>query len=94
MSSGRDKIILNTPFSPEDLGFFTSPPRIVPPVELFNLAEDPRETRNVADAKPSLARRLNNRIVEIYRHYGREKPSKAQIDERLREELRALGYIR
>jgi arylsulfatase A-like enzyme len=94
MSSGKNKIILNKPFSPEDVRFFTSPPRLVPPVELFNLAEDPQEKRNLVDEKPTVARKLNSRVVEIYKHASQRKPVKAQLDEQLKERLRALGYIR
>jgi len=94
LSSGKNKMILNKPFGPEDLIFFTSPPRLVPPIELFNIAEDPLEVRNLADEKPDVARELNNRIVEIYKQAGRRKSVKAQVDENLKEQLRALGYIR
>lgn len=94
LSSGKTKMILNKPFSPEDLTFFTSPPRLVPPIELFDLAEDPQEKRSLADEKPSVARDLNNRIVETYKQSGPKKSVKAQIDEKLKEQLRALGYIR
>jgi arylsulfatase A-like enzyme len=94
MSSGKNKMILNKPFSPEDVRFFTSPPRLVSPVELFNLGDDPQEKQNLVDEKPTVARKLNNRVVEIYKHASKRKSVKAQLDEQLKERLRALGYIR
>jgi arylsulfatase A-like enzyme len=94
MNSGRSKIILNTPFASEDLAFFTSPPRLVPAVELFDLAADPGEKKNVAGEKPAVARELNNRVVGIYRNAGKRKPAKTEMDDALKERLRALGYIR
>jgi arylsulfatase A-like enzyme len=94
MNTGENKIILNKPFSPEDARFFTPPPRLVPPVELFSLGEDPQEKRNLVDEKPTVARKLSNRVVEIYKHASKQKSVKAQLDEQLKERLRALGYIR
>ena len=94
MSSGKKKIILNKPFRPEDMAFFMFPPRVVPPVELFDLAADSREEKNLSDEKPAAARELNNRILEIYQNAGQRKSAKVEIDEALKERLRALGYIR
>ena len=94
LSSGKNKMILNKAFSPEDLRFFTSPPRLVPPIELYDVAEDPQEKQNLAEGKPTVARELNNRIVEIYKQASRRKSVKAHVDENLKEQLRALGYIR
>lgn len=94
MNSGQSKIILNKPFTPEDLAFFTTPPRLVPAVELFDLAEDPGEQKNVVGERSSLARELNNRIVDIYKKAGPRKAAKVALDEALKERLRALGYIR
>jgi hypothetical protein len=41
-----------------------------------------------------VARELNSRVVEIYKQASQRKPVKAQLDESLKERLRALGYIR
>jgi len=94
MNSGKNKLILNRPFTPEYLAFFISPPPIAPPVELFDLADDPREKKNLVDEEPAVARELDNRIVGIYKKTGERKPAKAELDEDLKERLRALGYIR
>jgi arylsulfatase A-like enzyme len=94
LSSGKNKMILNKPFSPEDLKFFTSPPRLVPAIELFDVAQDPRERQNLADEKLAVARKLNSRIVDIFKRAGQRKSVKAQVDDNLQEQLRALGYIR
>jgi arylsulfatase A-like enzyme len=94
LSSGKDKMILNKPFSPEDLKFFTSPPPRVPAIELFNVDRDPKEKTNLADENPAVARVLNGRITEILKKAGQRKSEKAQVDDNLKEQLRALGYIR
>jgi arylsulfatase A-like enzyme len=94
MNSGKSKLILNKPYGPGELAFFISPPPIVPAVELYDLAEDPGEKRNVVGERTAAARELNGRIVDIYRKSGGRKAAKIELDEALKERLRALGYIR
>jgi arylsulfatase A-like enzyme len=94
LNSGQSKLILNRPFTPEYLAFFISPPPMPPAVELFDLARDPGEKRNLADEEPAVARELNSRVVEIYKRTGVRKAAKIELDEALKERLRALGYIR
>jgi arylsulfatase A-like enzyme len=94
VSSGKNKLILNKPYSPKDLAFFISPPPLVPAVELYDLAEDAGEKRNVAGERAAVARELNRRVVEIYKKAVARKADRIEMDEALKERLRALGYIR
>jgi arylsulfatase A-like enzyme len=65
--------------------------------ELYDLRADPEETRNVSDANPGLAREFKSkalrfRAIETARRQG-VVPG-VEIDEELREQLRALGYLK
>ena len=94
MNWGRYKLILNREFSKEDLRFFLSPPPSIPSMELYDLAQDPYEKRNIASEKNDLVAQLTKKIEEIYRKARKRKEEKIKIDEELKKELKALGYIR
>jgi len=94
MSAGDKKLILNRPFSREDLEFFLFPPPQVKPVELFDLEKDPEERENVADSHPELVRRIIQAVQRLYDEAELRKTRKLEIDEELKEQLKALGYIR
>lgn len=61
--------------------------------ELYDLMEDPEETRNLHDEQPELVRQYEEKLQE----YEREPPSLAQsadvIDVETERRLRALGYV-
>jgi arylsulfatase A-like enzyme len=94
MNFNRDKLIINKQFSQEDLDFFLSPPPHTPPVEFYDLGKDPFEKKNSVAEKSKLISQLVQKINEIYKNAKKRKTGKAEIDEKLREQLRALGYIR
>jgi len=91
---GEEKLILNDKFSKEDLKFFLSPPLALNPVEVYDLIQDPKEQRNIADRRSELANQMIQEINKIYKEAKRRKTGKLEIDEELRRKLKALGYIR
>ena len=93
-NQGKIKVIMNQDYNPEDLEFFSYPPAFMDSIELYDLAEDLQERKNLADAQPQLSRRIIRWIVEIYTRTGKRKIEKADIDDSVEEQLRALGYIR
>ncbi len=96
-NDGRTKVILNQPFSAENLAFFTVKPPAFPAVELYDLARDPGEKKNVVDRPEDTvrARALAQKARETDRLIpGRGEGKQSKIDKNLEEQLRALGYIR
>jgi len=91
---GKYKLILNKQFSRKDLSFFISPPPSLAAVELYDLAQDPHEKRNIAAENRDLVAQLTKKIEEIHQKARKRKGEKARINEELQKELKALGYIR
>ncbi len=94
LNSGRLKLILNQQYLPADLAFFTAPPPATAPVELYDLDGDPGETQNVADKNATVARSLVQRIEELTAKARTRQVGETVLNEELREQLKALGYIR
>jgi arylsulfatase A-like enzyme len=94
MNRGKEKLILNKKFGPDDLQFFVFPPPMLSAVELYDLAQDPGERHNVADERSLLANQIIQGIDEIYKSARKKKTKKLEIDQELRNQLKALGYIR
>jgi len=91
---GGKKLILNKSIPPQNRDFFKYPPPAVKAIELFNLSVDPRELNNIVDTESSLANSIISRIEKIYKNAIRKKPGQAVLDEDLKKQLRALGYIK
>ncbi|MBN1223582.1 MAG: sulfatase [Candidatus Aminicenantes bacterium] len=89
----REKFILNKKFTDEDLTFFQHTPPKTGPVELFELSEDPQEKRNIAHERSELVNQLIRFIEDLYGKAKKRKSLRPEIDETLKEQLRALGYI-
>jgi len=90
----REKFILNKPFSDEDQAFFLHPPPATGPVELYDLVKDPCEVTNLAHTRAGLVNRLIRFIDDLYASAQKRKSIRPEIDETLKEQLRALGYIK
>lgn len=65
-----------------------------PPHELFDLAADPGETKNLAEARPELAREMHDTLMQrrdqvLGRESGQPPVVAPEIDER----LKSLGYV-
>jgi len=94
LNSGRLKLILNQLYQPDDLSFFTAPPPARPQIEVYELDTDPGETRNVAEEHAAAARGLVQRIEALTAKSRKRQVGETVMTEELREQLRALGYIR
>ena len=60
---------------------------------LYNLAEDPGETRNRLQDRPILASYLASLIAKRRQEESRLVAGEAVLDERMEEALKALGYL-
>jgi arylsulfatase A-like enzyme len=94
MNRGKEKLILNKKMGPEDLEFFVYPPPVLDQVEFYDLTEDPGERKNLAEERSLLANQIIRRINEVYKAARKKKTGKLAIDEDLKKQLKALGYIR
>lgn len=93
-NSGTEKFILNKKYREEDRSFFEYPPPATGPVELYDLKDDPYEERNIANDRVELVNRLIHTIDAFYSQVQKRKTPKPEIDEELKEQLKALGYIK
>jgi hypothetical protein len=88
------KLILNKVFSPKELTFYLYPPPQTPPVELYDLREDPAEKKNIADTQADLVRRLTAQMDGLFKNARPRQAAKTKMTKELEDQLRALGYIR
>ena len=93
-NSGTEKFILNKKYTEEDLSYFEHPPPETGSVELYELKSDPREELNIADNRAALVNRLIRTIEVLYSQARKRRSLRPEIDEDLKEQLRALGYIK
>jgi arylsulfatase A-like enzyme len=93
MNKGREKLILNKEFKEKDLDFFLSPPPPHHPIELYDLKQDPQEKMNIAHERASFVSMMIREIKKFYTQAKKREQSHPKVDEKLREQLKALGYI-
>jgi arylsulfatase A-like enzyme len=60
---------------------------------LYNLRRDPGELTDVAASEPQVVERMTSRRLELLQARRQPRPQPAQINEELRDRLRALGYL-
>jgi arylsulfatase A-like enzyme len=95
VSRGSYKIIRNDPFTPAELAFFPFPPPSPGQVEVYDLASDPGDTTNLAASRPDLVRSLLKYMDERMKPTRKTSVTRnSGTNEDVREELKALGYIR
>ena len=89
------KIIRNDPFTPRQLAFFAFPPSSQDKLEIYDLAVDPEEKTNLAVSRPDLVRSLLTYMAEKLKPTRKTTVTRnSGVNEDVREELKALGYIR
>lgn len=88
------KLILNKDSSGRHLEFFRVRPPEVPVVEMYDLRSDSMEKNNIAEKYPDLTRQLMAWLNDFYSTAVKKDVKKLVMDEKLKEQLRALGYIR
>jgi len=69
-------------------------PPVLSPVELYDLAQDPEEKHNIVDERSPSANQIILEIDRIIRSARKRNTEKLEIDQELRKQLKALGYIR
>jgi arylsulfatase A-like enzyme len=90
----QNKLIINEAYDSQNLPYFNSPPPKLEKFEIYDLMADPQEKANTALSNPSLIRQLL-RFMEI--HFVQKcewNTGRAESTEEIREQLRALGYIK
>ena len=94
INQGQNKLIMNEEFDPQNLAYFNSPPPKLEKFEIYDLETDPAEKTNFALSDSGLIRRML-KLMEIHLVQKCEWSSiETQNKDEIREQLRALGYIK
>jgi len=93
-NAGRLKVILNQAFSQTQWDFFDIKPPGFPPVEVYDLARDPREKDNIVSRPPAEARALIEKARKMDLLLPKRGAKETKVDPAVENQLRALGYIR
>jgi arylsulfatase A-like enzyme len=91
--SRKNRLILNRELTEEEARSYSPAPRRCPAVELYDLDADSQERVNLASSRADLAKRMVQKIREIYEKQRKAAKNQVQPDKKLEEQLRALGYI-
>jgi arylsulfatase A-like enzyme len=60
---------------------------------LFDLEDDPGETRNLASVRPDVVETLRSRILALSEHLAADAGPRRALSDDERERLRILGYL-
>lgn len=93
---GINKMIYNLPYTSETTRFFRHPPPPVPPYEFYRLDRDPLEGRNIFSIRQAHYRRYRpvfQDIIQKARMQLKKKLETVEIDQKMREKLKSLGYL-
>jgi len=65
-----------------------------PKPELYDLLQDPKESKNILDGKPGVARELIAKLQKFEKQYASQKePNRKTLSHEESEKLRSLGYV-
>ncbi len=96
VAQGRYKLIYNEPFTAQGLEAFAgfAKPPFPGTYELFDLAADPGETRNLAGSLSRQREKMLPLLLKIRRQIRETAGAKPlRLDEEARKQLEALGYL-
>jgi hypothetical protein len=93
MTFERTKIILNKPYSLEELAQFAYPPPPFQEVEVYDIADDPLERNNIVLSKSALASRCAGTMHELLEKEKARKGTTVIMEREVVEKLKALGYV-
>lgn len=91
---GKHKLIINNEFKSEDLAYFLFSLPKIEPMEVFDLEKDPDELYNKSQEYPQLTRELLDFLKNRNKMTREVSAEEDKMSEELREQLRALGYIK
>ena len=94
INQGRNKLILNNEYNARNAAYFSYPPPEIEKIEIYDHAADPHERNNIVLSDPDLTRKL----LDFFKIHFIKKSDwssvKAINKAEIREQLRALGYIK
>lgn len=88
------KIIYNDKFAETNYAFFKYRPPANNKIELFNLIKDPYEKNNVATTHAELASNMLKKLLQFHTFDYIKESLELRINNELKEQLRALGYVK
>ena len=90
---GPQVFIFNGPHGRNEgsLSHARQPPK--PEAEIFDVSEDPGQTRNLAEDRPDLVEDLRTMLRELYQPRRKPGPGKVELGKDLVEALKTLGYL-
>lgn len=94
LSLGRTKVIWNSDFTTDELASLAYPPPLLERYEVYDLDQDPREEQNLSRSRPDLTRKLITFLNKTYRQRTKATGKQTTMSEDIKEQLKALGYIR
>lgn len=95
-NSGDFKMLLNKSYTDAHYNYFSTPPPSRKDIELYDLLTDFEEKNNIARQKNSEVSKIMESIARYLQQgeYTTEDGRKIKLDERVKEQLRALGYLK
>lgn len=93
------KLVYNHPLSDTDREYYKGyvPPPDVPMFQLFDLAADPGETKNIAASRPDIKNKIMPFLLETVKQVKKKLAAGAQknkpLEKEVEEQLKSLGYL-